>query len=246
MGVDDFYISLYPFIDAHTAAESGLSNQQWRALGTTARQIHTSQLPAELQQTLLRETFIPSRRHVLTSLESVIADPEPADAPQRELSAFWRARQDEIRILINRADTLGDELRGASLAHVLCHADLHTWNVLLDAAQQMWIVDWDEAILAPKERDLMVVIGGIGRDLVTSNETACFLQGYGDAMTNRRALTYYRYAWAVQEMGAYAEDVFFSPNLGEQARSDAVRSFIDLFAPGNIVAIACASDIDTL
>jgi hypothetical protein len=47
-------------------------------------------------------------------------------------------------------------------------------------------------------------------------------------------------------MGAYAEDLFFAPNLGEQTRRDSLRSFIDLFAPGNIVAIATASDSDTI
>jgi spectinomycin phosphotransferase len=118
--------------------------------------------------------------------------------------------------------------------------------VLLDTAQQMWIVDWDETILAPKERDLMFVIEGIGHDLVSSHATTCFLHGYGTAAIDRRALVYYRYAWAVQDMGAYVEQVFFSPDLSEQPRSDAVRDCIDLFAPGNIVAIARASDSSTL
>jgi thiamine kinase-like enzyme len=28
--------------------------------------------------------------------------------------------------------------------------DLHPWNVLVGADQRLWMVDWDEAILAPK------------------------------------------------------------------------------------------------
>jgi spectinomycin phosphotransferase len=240
--VSDFALSLYPFIDARTAADTGLSDQHWHTLGTTLRQIHASHLPPELRQIVRHEAFIPSRRHVLTDLEAVISSDELADPMQRELSVFWRTRQDDIRALIDRADTLGSQLRQAALPLVLCHADLHTWNVLLDTAQQIWIVDWDETILAPKERDLMFVIGGIGRGLVSADETTCFLQGYGDRDIDRRALVYYRYAWAVQDMGAYAEEVFFSPDRGEQSRSDAVRGFIDLFAPGNIVAIARESD----
>ncbi|HSG16803.1 MAG TPA: hypothetical protein VLE70_10850 [Anaerolineae bacterium] len=34
-------------------------------------------------------------------------------------------------------------------------------NVLIDAAGAFFIVDWDEAILAPKERDLMSIGGGL-------------------------------------------------------------------------------------
>jgi spectinomycin phosphotransferase len=106
-------------------------------------------------------------------------------------------------------------------------------------------VDWDETILAPKERDLMFVIGGIGRGLVSPQETASFLEGYGEAAIDQRALLYYRYAWAAQDMGAYAEEAF-SPHLGEPARRDAARGFMSLFEPGNIVAIAasgCGSDL---
>ncbi|HEX6290525.1 MAG TPA: phosphotransferase [Herpetosiphonaceae bacterium] len=246
VGVDDFALSLYPFIAARNAAKVGLSDQHWRDLGGTLRQIHTSQLPAELRLMIPQERFIPSRRHVLTQLQPVIDSHDLADPIQRALAAFWRERRHDIHALIERADTLGSQLRQATLPRVLCHADLHTWNVLLDSAQQMWIVDWDEMILAPKERDLMFVIGGIGHGLVSPHETTCFLQGYGDVAIDQRALVYYRYAWAVQDMAAYAEEVFVLPDLGEQDRSAAVDGFIDLFAPGNIVAIARASDSSAL
>jgi spectinomycin phosphotransferase len=242
VGVQDFALSLYPFIDARTAVEAGLSEQHWRALGTTLKQIHTRQLPPDLLQIVPRETFTPSRRDVLTDLEVAITRQSFADPAERELAAFWHARRDDIRRVVDRADALGREFRQASLPMVLCHADLHTWNVLLDTAQQLWLVDWDETILAPKERDLMFVIGGIGRDLVSPHETTGFLLGYGDSTIDSHALIYYRYAWAVQDMGAYGEQVFFSSDLGEQTRRDAVRGFIDMFEPGNIVAIARASD----
>lgn len=240
-----YALMLYPFLEARTAAAAGLSAQHWHALGTTLQQIHTSRLPPELRHMIRHETFIPWRRELLTEVEAIITGGNLSGAAQHELAEFWRSRQDEIRGVIARADTLGAQLRQASLPLVLCHADLHTWNMLLDNAGQIWIIDWDEIILAPKERDLMFVIGGIGRDLVSPEETASFLRGYGDPAIDRRALTYYRYAWAVQDMGAYAEEVFFAPDLGEEDRNDAVRGFITQFAPGNIVEIARASDAST-
>lgn len=242
VSVDGFALSVYPLIDGRAGAHTGLSEQQWRALGATLKQIHGSPLSPDLVHILPREAFVPSQREVLPELEAAIGKPNLAGPAQRELAAFWRARQDEIRALVARADALGHELRQASLPLVLCHADLHTWNVLLDADGQFWIVDWDETILAPKERDLMFVVGGIGRDLVSPRETACFFQGYGDAAIDPDALTYYRYAWAVQDIGAYGEQVFFLPDLGEASRRDAVRGFMSLFEPGNIAAIAFASD----
>ena len=88
----------------------------------------------------------------------------------------------------------------------------------------------------------MFMIGGIGRDLVSPNETAWFLEGYGDTAIHPDALVYYRYAWAAQDMGAYAEQVFFAPEASQQARRDAVEGFIVQFEPGNIVDIARGSE----
>jgi spectinomycin phosphotransferase len=240
VSVRDFALSLYPLLDARPAVEVGLSEEHWHALGTTIQQIHASQLPPAVRQIVGRETFVPSRRDVITHVEAVITGAALEDPVQRELAAFWHARQDDICAVVNQADALGEQVRQASLPLVLCHADLHTWNVLLDTAQQIWLVDWDETVFAPKERDLMFVIGGIGRDLVSPRETACFLRGYGDAAIDAKALAYYRYAWAAQDMGAYAEQILFAPDVSATARRDALDSFMGIFAPGNIVAIARA------
>lgn len=242
VSVNEFALSLYPFIDGRVGADAGLSEEQWRAFGAMVKQIHASQLPPDLICTVPHESFTPSRRSVVTDLEAAISGQALADSLEQKLAAFWRSRQDEISVVVDRADALGRQLRRASPPRVLCHADLHTWNVLVDSAQQLWLVDWDETTLAPKERDLMFVVGGIGGDLVGPHDTAWFFQGYGDAEVDRTALTYYRYAWAVQDMGAYGERVFFMPDLGEETRRDAVHGFMDMFKPGKIVAIAFASD----
>ena len=240
--VDDFALSLFPFVEARMGAEAGLSERQWAALGTTVKQIHSIQLPSDLIPVVPREAFIPSRREVIAQLQDAIERNAISDAVQDELAGFWKSRREDIHILVERADALGSFLREASSSLVLCHADLHTWNIILDSSERFWLVDWDETTFALKERDLMFVIGGIGRGLVSPKETQCFLQGYGEAEIDAKALTYYRYAWAVQDMGAYGEQVFFSPGLGEASRGDALEGFISLFEPGNIVDIAFGSE----
>jgi len=240
--VGNFALSLFPFLEGHRAADVGLSELHWTSLGTMLRQVHASRLPPALMEIMPRESFTPSRRAVLTRLEAQVTAELSPDPLKRELAAFWRARREEIHTLIDRADALGHRLRSRPAPLVLCHADLHTWNVLLDPSQQLWVVDWDETILSLKERDLMFVVGGIGADQVRIYETACFLRGYGDVAIDPLALSYYRYAWAVQDMGAYGEQVYFSPDLGEETRRNALAGFMDLYEPGNIVAIAVGSD----
>jgi spectinomycin phosphotransferase len=238
--VDRFALALYPMLEAQVGAEVGLSPAQWRQLGATVRQLHAVPLTPQLAGLVSREAFRPTRRELLPDLEARLADP---DGPVvEELAGFWRAHRDVIGRLIQHADVLGRQLARGSFPQVLCHADLHTWNVLVDADGELWLVDWDEAILAPRERDLMFVVGGIARDLVRPGDTDRFFQGYGEAAIDPHLLAYYRAAWAVQDIAAYAEQVLLAPGPGEAAQRAAVEGFKDLFAPGKIVDLARASD----
>lgn len=238
----DYALSLYPFIEGRAAVQAGLTEADWREFGATMKRVHASSLPPDLEPVVPHESYIPSRREVLTELRRCLAAGAFSDPVQRELAAFWEAREDLISRVVDRSDALADRLRTAALPPVLCHADLHTWNVLVDAAGQFWVVDWDETVLAPKERDLMFVVGGIGPDLVKPAETACFLQGYGDPVVDPLALAYYRYAWAVQDIAAYAEEALLRDELREETRRAALDGFKNLFEPGSIVSIAFASE----
>jgi spectinomycin phosphotransferase len=238
--VEGYALMLYPMIEGETAAGAGLSPRQWRELGAVVRRVHATPLTPELTRLVGREPFRPSRRERMAELEAAVAAGPPADPAARALAGCWRPRHAVIRALVERADTLGRRLEREPFPLVLCHADLHTWNVLVDTERRLWIVDWDEAILAPRERDLMFVVGGIVGGLVRPADTECFLQGYGDASVDQRLLAYYRLAWAVQDIAAYAEQAL-RPDLGAATRLAAVDGFGRLFAPGNIVALAWAT-----
>jgi spectinomycin phosphotransferase len=239
--VDGFALALFPLLEAAAGAEVGLSPGQWRQLGAAVRRLHA--VPTgELARVVGGEAFRPSRRKRLPELEALLADPAAHDPAAAELAGFWRARRDVIDRLVERADGLGRWLARRRFPRVLCHADLHTWNVLIDAGRRPWIVDWDEAVLAPRERDLMFVVGGIGHGLVRPRDSDRFFEGYGQARIDPRLLAYYRCAWAVQDIAAYGESVLLPPAPDEETRRAAVADFIQLFQPGNIVDLAMASE----
>jgi spectinomycin phosphotransferase len=240
--VDGFALALYPMLDARPAVEVGLSAEQWRTLGDVVRQVHAVPPTPDLTRMVARETFRPAGRDVAAGLEALLATAPPEDGVARELAAFWRPHREVVRALVDRADVMGRQLRRSAAPQVLCHGDLHTWNLLVDAVGWLWVVDWDEAVLAPKERDLMFVVGGIRRGLVAPRETGCFFQGYGEASVDQRLLAYYRCAWAVQDIAAYAEQVLLSPGLGEESRRAALDGFKELFEPGHIVELATVAD----
>jgi spectinomycin phosphotransferase len=238
VALERFTLALYPMLDAVPGGKVGLSAAQWRQLGAVVERIHTLPVPAELGRMLGRERFRPARRELLPKLDALLASPDPGDPLALELADRWHAQDGVIHALAERADRQGPWLARAGFPKGLCHADLHTFNVLVDADQQIWLVDWDEAVLAPRERDLMFVVGGIREDLVSPEDTRSFFQGYGDARIDPVLLAYYRCAWALQDIATTAEEAVLSPHLGELSRRKAVDGFKSLFEPGSIVDLA--------
>lgn len=121
---------------------------------------------------------------------------------------------------------------------MLCHADVHPNNVLIDTDDHLWIVDWDEVLLAPKECDLMMGVGGLGSYPAGPREATWFLRGYGSAAIDPIALAYYRHARAVGDIGAYGAEALLLPAAGEATKRNAVQRLMKGFAPGSIVPLA--------
>lgn len=179
----------------------------------------------------------------LRQLDADLGAKQFADAASQALATYWQTQRTAIYTLLERVEQLGHRLAQTRLPLVLCHADIHTNNVLVDTAQQLWIVDWDETLLAPRERDLMFVAGGISAQLVGPREEAWFFEGYGAVALDQLALAYYRAAWALGDIAAYGAQVCLRPDFGEPTRQEGLRAFIGLFAPGEIVTIAFGSPL---
>lgn len=234
-----FKLVVYPFIEGATAMGQGMSAEQWATLGAALRQVHALRPTPELASHLRVERFWSDQIDLVGAVADDLAAGESADPIRSELAAFWRERAPQIEQIVGRARALSDELRGRGLPLALCHADIHTANVLVANDRQPWIVDWDEVTLAPKERDLMFVTGGgISEYMFPPGSEARFYAGYGPVELDGAALAYYRCAWAAQDIGEYGAQAVLRPDAGEITRRDALRSLKGLFEAGEIVATA--------
>jgi spectinomycin phosphotransferase len=239
--LDDFVLLLYPFIKGTNGMQLGLTADQWTAYGTILKRLHCTRLPPELLRQVRKETFIPPWSGVVRELGARIAAGAYADPFQGELAAFWKSKGAEIAQLVERAEDLGRLLQRKPQDFVLCHTDIHTANLLIDAQGDLFVVDWDSPLLAPRERDLMFVIGGtVGDFVIGDREEELFFRGYGATDVDWTALAYYHYEWAVQEIGDYGARVFLLRDVGAETKADAVQGFLQLFQPGDVVASAYA------
>jgi len=236
-----YAVIVYPFISERTGLLHGMSDTQWVEYGATLRHIHETAVSHQLRDVMRVESFRPDGAQSVEHLDELIGERFFAEPGPSTIAAFWRARRATIRLLLERAAALGLRLEATNPPLVLCHADIHTNNVLVAGDEHIWIADWDETMLAPRERDLMFVVGGIGPSWVTGPQERLFFDGYGTVKVDRVALAYYRYAWALSDIGSYGEQVFLRPDLGALDRQEAIDRFLSLFGAGSIVDIALGS-----
>jgi spectinomycin phosphotransferase len=234
---DGFTWVLYPFVAGHTGMAAPLTDAQWVALGASVSAVHATDLPPALAWRLPREDFAPRWRDVVKGFDREVGTRAYDDPLAGDLAAFWITKRRAIRSMVARAGRLGRELRRRPRPYVLCHADLHANNVLLGADGEVFIVDWDEPILAPRERDLMFVGGGVGAVWNTTREEALFYDGYGPTAIDPRALAYYRYERIVADLATYGEQIFGARgNLADRAHG--LEGLKAQFLPGRVVDIA--------
>lgn len=175
-----FTVVLYPFIMGKSGYAVTLTEENWRDFGATLKRLHTLSVTPFLLRTVRSEAFDASGRDRVKAFLSRLEDTIVADRTSEKMVAFLKTMRADILELVRRAERFARTLQGRALELVLCHADLHAGNLLLDG-NDFVIVDWDDPVLAPKERDLMFIGGGqgfVGR--TPQEEERLFYQGYGD------------------------------------------------------------------
>lgn len=235
--VGDYTFIVYPFVQGQDGFSRSLTDEQWIVLGRALRQLHEVGVPPSLQTKIRQEDFSPKWRDYVRSLYTHIGEAPIVDETALNLWKYLQENRPIILGLIDCAERLSQKIRSQPLKFVLCHADIHAGNVLIDDKSALFIVDWDDPILAPKERDLMFIGGGVGNVWNKPHEEILFYQGYGHTEVDWTLLAYYRYERIVQDIAEYSQELLLNPIAGKD-RLEMYKQFTDMFAPNGVVDIA--------
>jgi spectinomycin phosphotransferase len=104
------------------------------------------------------------------------------------------------------------------------------------------VIDWDEVMLAPPERDMMFVRGSAIAGVVTDHQATAFEAGYGRGDPDRLLIAWYRVDWAVQDLADFGRRVLLDAEAGDATRAYALELFEAVFEPGGEAATAIAAD----
>lgn len=235
----EYKMVLYPFIEGANGYELALTDQQWLNFGVAIKGVHSAQVPSELMRLTPRETYSSLWREMVRRFQALIEETAFDEPVAIKLAAFMRSKRDEISHVVERAEQLGSALNHRSMELVLCHADIHPGNLLITTEGVLYIVDWDNPILAPKERDL-ALIGGCPT-WSDPRQATHFFQGYGPAQIDYVALAYYRYERIVLDIAEFCKQLLLSDEGGED-REQSLQYLTSNFLPGHEIELAHDAD----
>lgn len=243
--LDRFRIIVYPFIHAPNGFTQNLTEKQWKQLGKALRKIHDVSVPTLIQKQLRKETYSSKWREIVRSFYKKIEPAISDDQITADFKVIFKQNIDIIHRLVEYAEELSKKIQPDLDKYVLCHSDIHAGNVLIASDESVYIIDWDEPMLAPKERDLMFIGGGVGNVWNKPQEIPYFYEGYGKTNIDKTILSYYRHERIVQDIGEFnialnGEDLL-SRDHCDQSRLEMFKHFKDMFDPNGVVEIALAT-----
>ncbi|OXS64540.1 spectinomycin phosphotransferase [Bacillus sp. V-88] len=237
---EGYHWVLSPFVDGRTGFESPLSGQQSIRFGQILKSIHSAGIPHDLQVQLRQEDFSGPWCEKVRELDREMDSGLHRDKVAGNLIDFWKRKRRDILTLVERTEELGQRLQDLDRSgFVLCHGDIHPGNVLIDGDSKLFIVDWDDPVMAPVERDLM--FPGVGLGLCFKDESPehidLFYKGYGEVEVDPVLLAYYRNERVVADIASYGMQLMDEGgNLVD--RKNGLRLLMGQFEAGYEVEVA--------
>jgi spectinomycin phosphotransferase len=151
-------VVVFEFIDGQPLGDQDLRVPRVaRQAARLVAQIHAA-TPALAVRVPLVETFEVLAEGLHRCLAELRSAASAGGLVAEARALVWPQRGALLGIL-ERVQALGDAARSQPRERVLCHGDLIGDNLLRDRGGRLWLVDWDGAALAPRERDLALFAG---------------------------------------------------------------------------------------
>ncbi|MFC7621544.1 phosphotransferase enzyme family protein [Microlunatus sp. GCM10028923] len=123
--------------------------------------------------------------------------------------ALFLAGLPGVRELLELHDSLSARLAASDQAWVITHGEPHGGNTMLDDSGQLRLIDCDDLMVAPRERDLWLLLY-VAHDRRRADDDSEILRAYqrtaGPAAPRRDVIELIRADWHLSEISAYVHD----------------------------------------
>lgn len=197
--LDKYPAALFNFIQGHNAAENELTEEQSFALGILLGQIHNAK--NAIRNFSIKEDFAYGNKNRL--LDSINKSNELLNDKseyKKKVAELLIEYKEKILNQLGALEELGNKLRNQDIDFVICHGEPHRWNTMVNDKGEVFLIDWDDSILASKEKDLTMI-----------KDDPIKLAGYksivGDFVMNEEVIHYYDLEWNISEVDAWSSQI---------------------------------------
>jgi Phosphotransferase enzyme family len=194
---DRYAMTVLPLIEGESSDWGPYEDPDDRRLmGAVLARLHaaTELVPTDLPRS--EDFALPAREALVDALRDLDRtwDFGPFAEPARKL---LHACAQELERRVSRYDQLVADVREHSDSWVITHGEPHRANVIRDRQGAVQLVDWDTTLIAPRERDLHMVLD---EDLTGWDE---YTEIAGAVALNHDALKLYRWWWELADITVF-------------------------------------------
>lgn len=197
---------LYEYIESETIGERPLTGEQVRLFADIVAELHAygENIPAATDA-VIEDFAVPFLQPLRQTLE------KGEGGLPRDLGELLAAHAAALRELIGTVDRLAAVLKTGGRRKVLCHMDLHHWN-LMQSGSRLMLIDWEGLRLAPPEADLMF----IAEQPYFDEFMSIYRQRHSDYAIDLDALRFYQGRRRLEDIWEFMEQLLFDNQKPEE------------------------------
>lgn len=217
----DFRVSLFPFIEGKSRwdlwkAGKDFTDAELSQTAALLATIHLCTVEIDTTHLATAKYDLPLRNELYTVLEAA-AKKVPSQNPyQKQLLEALTKHQSQILATMERYDELGRSAAASQTTFVITHGDPTPGNLILDAENQLHLIDWDGICLGPPEKDL-VSFTGERFEVVLERY---LMERQGDISLHADIFGFYIYEWTLNEIRDYGTKILFKNKDTQQNEYD--------------------------
>jgi len=117
--------------------------------------LHRSRTQLEFEHPFSDQFDIVFEHDLLKSFDTLVTLPESASQGQQSLRDTISPHKDQITSSLKHLKELQSYAKSLNKPQVICHTDLHGGNLMTDDQNNLYILDWENALIAPLEHDMI-------------------------------------------------------------------------------------------
>jgi Ser/Thr protein kinase RdoA (MazF antagonist) len=212
-----YWLVLDNYIEGMTIGFGNMPDPVLPKLARLVGILHRSTQQLTLRNPFVDDFGIPFKAELLQILDRLPEISSDATQSAQELRDLLLPQRASVLTHLQRLESLGAMARECGRRVVVCHTDLHGGNLIVDGQGQLYIVDWENAILAPPEHDLFMFADDdrFGEIFVPNYEAE-----YGPMDLDGEHLSFYTYRRVLEDLTAYFARILRGDGGATQDQAD--------------------------